>query len=100
TNLLHLTGDTRHLYPIADCDRALRQNDQAADEIAGDVLQSEANAYADRAGKNGERAEMNTGIVQHHENANDQDDIANDLRDGVLQRAIQPAVYEEAVKQK
>jgi hypothetical protein len=69
TNLLHLTGDTGHLHPIADRDRALGQNDQAANEIAGDVLQSEANAYADRAGKNGEGAEVNTGVVQHDKNA-------------------------------
>src|SRR5438105_14746130 len=40
TNLLHLTGDTGYLYPIADRNRTLRQNDQAANEIAGDVLQS------------------------------------------------------------
>ena len=63
-------------------------------------MQSESNAYADRAGKNGERAEMNAGIVEHDENASDQDDVADDLRDSVLQRPIQPAVYQEAVKQK
>src|SRR5437660_11848316 len=100
TNLLHLTGDTGHLYPIADRNRTLRQNDQAANEIAGDVLQSEANPHADRAGKNGEGPEMNAGIVQYDKNANDQDDVTDDLRNGVLQRAIQPAVYQEAVKQK
>src|SRR4026207_762428 len=99
TNLLHLTGDTGHLHPIADRDRALGQNDQTANEIAGDVLQSEANAYADRAGKNGEGAEMNTGVVQHDKNASDQDDVADDLRNSVLQRAIQPTVYEQGVKQ-
>src|SRR5438874_389552 len=93
------TGDTGHLYSIADRDRTFRQDDQAANEIAGDVLQSEANPYADRAGENGERPQMNPGIVQHDENANDQDDVADDLRDGILQRAIQPAVYEESVKE-
>jgi len=97
--LLHLTGDTGHLDPIADRDRAFGQNDQSANEIAGDVLQSESNAYADRAVKNGEGAEMNTGVVQHDENAKDQDDVADDLRNSVLQRAIQPAVYEQGVKQ-
>jgi hypothetical protein len=43
---------------------------------------------------------MNAGIIQHDENANDQNDVADDLRNGVLQRPIQPAVYQEAVKQK
>ena len=98
--MLHLTGDTGYLDPIADRDRALGQNDQTANEIAGDVLQSEANAYADCAGKNGEGAEMNTGVVQHDKNASDQDDVADDLRNSVLQRPIQPAVYQQGVKQK
>ena len=52
-NLLHLTCDTGDLHPIADSDRSFCQNDEAANEIAGDILQSEANAYANRAGKNG-----------------------------------------------
>src|SRR4029077_12087967 len=98
TNLLHLTGNTGYFHPITDCDRAFGQNDQAANEIAGDVLQSESNADTERTGKNGERPKMDAGIVQHDENANDQDDVADDLRDSVLQRPIQPAVYQEAVK--
>ena len=43
---------------------------------------------------------VNPGVVQNYENANNEDDIADDLRDGVLQRPIQAAVYEEAVKEK
>ncbi len=89
-NLLHLTGDTRDLHPIADGDRSFGQNDQAADEIAGDILQSEAKAYADRAGKNGQGAEVDTGVVQDDENANNQDDVADDLRDGVLDERSSP----------
>ena len=103
TRDIPIVGDVRgagYFHPIADRDRAFGQNDQAANEIAGDVLQSESNAYADRTGKNGERPKMNAGIVQHDENANDQDDVADDLRNSVLQRPIQPAVYQEAVKQK
>ena len=42
----------------------LRQNDQTADEIAGDVLQAETNAYANRARENRQRGEMNSGVFQ------------------------------------
>ena len=99
-NLLHLTGDARDFDAVADGDRPFGQNDQAADEIAGDVLQTEADADADRAGENGERAEMNAGVLEHDEDADDQDEVADDLRDGVLQGAIEPAVDEEAIEKK
>src|SRR6185295_16062818 len=59
-----------------------------------------ADADADCTGKNGESGKVNPGVVQNYENANNEDDIADDLRDGVLQRPIQAAVYEEAVKEK
>ena len=42
---------------------------------------------------------MNAGVVQNNKNANNEDDIADDLGDGVLQRPIQAAVNEEAIKQ-
>src|SRR5206468_10238791 len=82
-DLLHLTGDTRDLHTIADGDRSFCQNDKTADEIAGDILQSKADADADRAGKNGESGKMDAGVVQDNENANNKDDITDDLRDGV-----------------
>src|SRR5438067_10767307 len=80
-NLLHLPGDSGHLYSIADRDRPFRQNDEAANEIAGNVLQSEANPDADCTGENGQCAEMDTRVIQHNEKANNQDNIADDLRD-------------------
>jgi hypothetical protein len=39
---------------------------------------------------------MDPGIFDYHENADDQDNIAHNLRDGVLQRPIQTAVHEES----
>ena len=100
TNLLHLSGDAGHFDAVADRDRPFRQNDEAADEIARDILQTEADADADCAGKNGERAEMNAGVLEDDENADDQDDVADDLRDRVLERAIEAAVDEEAIEEK
>ena len=85
---------------VANRNRSLRQNDETADEIAGDILQAEADTDADRAGKNGERAEMDPGVFEDDENADDEDEIADDLRDGVLQRTVEPAVDQKAIEEK
>ena len=95
-----MSGHARDLDAIANGDRPLRQNDQAADEIARDILQAKTDADADRAGENGQRLEVNAGVLQDNEDANDEDDVRCDLRDRVLQRAIKSAVDEEAVEKK
>src|SRR5439155_1565014 len=64
-NSFHLTGDSRHLDTISDRDRSLGQNDQTADEIAGDVLQTETDAHAHGTGEHRQRPEMDAGIVQN-----------------------------------
>src|ERR1700686_711225 len=60
-NLLHLPSDARDFDPVSDCDGPFSQNYQPADEIARDILQAEANANADRAGKNRQRPEVKSG---------------------------------------
>src|SRR5207302_6834791 len=99
-NQFHLSRQARDLDAIADRDRSLRQNDEPTDEITRDILQPKPDTDADRACENRERTEMNTGVLEHDEDADDQDEVAYDLRDGVLQRPIQSAVNEEAVKEK
>ena len=61
-------------------------------------MQAEADTDADRTGEYGERAEMDPGVIKHDENADDQDNVSDNLRDGVLQRAIESAVGEEAIE--
>ena len=92
--------NSRDFDAVANRDRAFGQDDETADEIAGDILQAEADTNADRAGKNGERAEMDPGVFQNNEDADDEDEIADDLRDGVLERAVETAVDEEAIEEK
>ena len=99
-DLLDLPGDTRDFDAVANGDRPFRQDHETADEIAGDILQPEADTDADRAGENRERAEMNAGVLEHDEDADDQDEVADDLRDGVLKGAVEPAFDEKAVEEK
>src|SRR5262249_8344510 len=87
-------------HAIADGDWALGKDHETANEIARDVLQAEADTHANRSGKDGERTEVNAGVVQNNEDADDKDDIAHDLRDRVLQRTIETALGEEAIEKK
>ena len=98
--MLDLTSNARDLNPVADGNRPLRQNHQAADEIAGNILQPETDPDADCTGENSQCAEMDSGVIEDNKNADHQHDIADDLGNGVLERAIQPAVGEEAVEEK
>jgi hypothetical protein len=98
-NLLDLTGHACDFDPIANGNWSLRQNDQAADKIAGNILQAKSHAHAHSPGENGQRAEMNAGVFENDENADDEHDIADDLGNGVLQRAIKPAIDEETIEQ-
>ena len=99
-NFSHLPDDTGDFDAIANRDRPLRENDETTDEIARDILQTEADADADRARKDRQRLEVNAGVLQDDENANDKDDVGDDLRDCVLERAIEPAMDEEAIEEK
>ena len=97
---MHLPDDAGYFHTVADRDRALGQDHQAADEIAGNILQAEPDTDADGAGENSERTEMNPGVLEHDENADDQDEVADDLRDRVLKRTVETAVNQEAVEEK
>jgi len=99
-NVLNLAGDAGYFDAVAHRDGPLGQNHQTADKIARDILQTKADAHADRAGKNGQRPEMNAGIIENNKNANDENDVADDLRDRVLQRTIEPALGQETIKEK
>src|SRR4029450_10134677 len=99
-NLLHPTDNARHFDAISNRDRSLRQNNQAADEIAGDVLQTETHTDSDRTGENSQRGKVNPRVFQDNEDANDQDDIADHLRDRVLEGTIEPTFGKKPVKKK
>src|SRR2546430_35425 len=99
-DLLHSTYDARHFHAVPDRDRSLRQNDQTADEITGDVLQAETDAYANCACKNRQRSQMNTRVLQDNENANHEDDVAENLGNGVLERTVESTVGKKSIKKK
>ena len=89
--MLHLASDPRDFNAVANGDWPLSQNHETADKVACDILQTETDAHADRAGENRQRSEMNAGIIENNKNADDEDDVADDLRNRVLQRTIESA---------
>jgi hypothetical protein len=63
-------------------------------------LQAKANAYTDRACEDRQRAQVNAGVFENNENANNQHHVADDLGNGVLKRTIESAVNEKTVEKK
>src|SRR5215216_1060876 len=98
--MLHLTNDPRHFNPIPDRDGPLRQYDETADEITGDILQAKSDTDANRTSKNRQCGEMDASVLQNEENANHQHDVADDLGNRVLQRPLEPAVRKQPVEKK
>src|SRR5262249_43981447 len=47
----HLTKHFGDLYPVANFDRPLEEDDKAADKIIGDILQTQPDSYTYRAGQ-------------------------------------------------
>src|SRR5437773_1622724 len=77
-NLPDCAQDAGYFDAIPDRDRALRQNDQTADEVTGDVLQTKSHTDANRTGKNREGSEMDASVLENKENADHQHDVADD----------------------
>src|SRR4029453_18201810 len=99
-DFLHLTGDARDFNAITDGDWPFSKNEQTAHEVTRNVFQTEPETHAYRTGEYRQRSEMNAGIVQNDEDPDDQHDVADDLRNGVLERTIKPALCKQLVKKK
>src|SRR6476661_5458319 len=92
--------DARYFDAVSNRDRPLRQYDQTADEITGDILQAESDTDANCTSKNRQCGKMDTSVLQNKENANHQHDVADDLGNGVLQRPIEPALRKQPIEEK
>src|SRR5207237_10383852 len=88
-DLLHLADDARDFHAVANRDRTLRQDDETADEIARNILQTKTDTHAHGPSENRQRSEMDARVLENNKNADDEDQIADDLRDRKLQRAVE-----------
>ena len=77
-----------HLHHIADFHRLLEEEDQAGDEIVHDILQTEADANTERAGKDGELRHVDSERGDRDEKPDEQNDVMQERRDGVGRSAI------------
>src|SRR6476620_462967 len=99
-DLPNCAQDACYFDAISNRDRPLRQYDQAADEITGDILQAKSDTDANCTSKNRQCGKMDASVLQNKENANHQHDVADDLGDGVLQRPIESALRKQPVEKK
>ena len=97
-DLPHLTGNACDFDPITDGDGTFGQNEQAADEIAGDVFQTKSHAYAHGAGEHGQRSNMDAGILQNDDDPDDQHRVADYLGNCMLQSAVETASGQDTIK--
>ena len=72
---------------VAGFDRLLEREDDAADEVVGDALQAEADADAEHAGEDRQRAQVEPGHLQDDDEA-DEDEAVPHQRRHRLQRAV------------
>lgn len=84
-----VTMDLSDFDSIADFDRTLKEQDNAADQVVGNVLKPEPDSNSECAGKNRQRAEINAGRLQD----NDKPDGDNDVPDEGTDRVSDPDVY-------
>src|SRR5438477_7292873 len=73
----HAAFDAADLDPVAELTRTLEHHDQAADEIAYDVLEPEAHADADCPGDDIERRQIDPRGLHDHQKADDERRIAD-----------------------
>jgi hypothetical protein len=99
-NLLDCADDARHFDPISDSDRSFRQNDQTADEITDNVLQPETDTHSDCSSENRQCGQMNSSVLKDNENTDNQDNIADDLRNRVLERTIESTFSKDLIEKK
>jgi hypothetical protein len=86
---------------VADLDRPLEHDDQAAEEIAHHVLQAEAHADADRARQHVEGGEVDAGGLHDDQQPEEQQHVARDGGHGVARPHVelgarQPCVHPAA----
>ncbi len=74
------------LDEIADFDAAVEQEDEAAHEIAHDILKAQAHADAERAGKQRQGGEIDPERRNRDGDTGENDDIARDLRADIDRR--------------
>jgi len=96
-DLAHGAGHLAHFHAVADLNGPLEKEDDAADEVFRDVLEPETESDADGAREDRQGGEVDPGVLHRNDSTDDEDHVADDLGDGVLQGAVQAAVGEEAI---
>ena len=95
-DLGHLARNAGHLDAVAQGDRPLRQDDDAADEIVDDVLQAEADAHTDGSCEEGEGAQVDPDELQGDVDADDQQEVTEHPRDRILEAQFEAGAAQQA----
>src|ERR1051325_1573298 len=94
-DLAHLAGDAAHFDAVADGDGSLGENNQAADKIADDVLEAEAQTNANRAGKDGQRTQIHAHGLKTDIEAKRKQEVTDDAGKRELEGGVQMGAPQE-----
>lgn len=76
---------------IADFDRTLKEQDNAADQVVGDVLKAETDSNSECTGQNGQRAEIDAGRLQDDDQPHCDNHVADDRTDRISDTDVHSA---------
>jgi hypothetical protein len=98
-DLCDFPNASRDLDAVSYPDRALKQQDEAAEEVARDVLQTEPEPHPDGADEHVQRREVDTGCLKDDEGAQTDDDVSKDGSDGFTYTDLEAAARQHMVDQ-
>ena len=93
----NLSADVAHLDAVAHLDRALEEDDQAAHEVAGHVLEAETEPHAHRARQNREGAEVDAYRLKDHHDTHCRDRVSHQRTHRLSHADVEMAARQEGV---
>src|SRR4029453_8212130 len=95
-NLPHFANYTANLNAVSNLDGALEQENEATEEIARDVLQTETESHTDRADEDVEGGEVNAGALKDHEGTQRNDDVPHNGAERLAHADVEAAARQDS----
>ena len=84
-----MPGHPTDFHAVADGNRSFRENDDTADKVTDNILQAKTQAHAHGTGDDGERTEVNAGILYRQVKPQYNDRVTHDALDAETQGFIE-----------
>ena len=100
SNVHHVTVHFSDLDAIPDLDRPFEENEYSADEVVGNVLQTEADSYTHSARHQAQHGQIDLGgALEQDQEPHDDDQVLGGGRDRVADAQVHGGLVEDVVEQ-